>query len=88
MIDEQIWCFDHISEKYSNPEEQCVRYGQDWICQDQIELTWVTGGCVIVNGHKICGNDFYRLAAQKCVQVGDEKICPSALGGHRDAIEP
>ena len=86
MIDERIWCFDHIINKYKDPEQYCVRYSEEWVCADRIQMTWVTGGCVNINGHDICGNDFYRLAAQKCVIVDGVNICPDALGGHKSIV--
>jgi len=62
MIDGQMWCLEHVDEKYKNPAEQCVRYGENWICSDRIHQTWITGGCIDLEGWQVCGNDFYKLA--------------------------
>ena len=89
VIDGELWCLEHIEELYQNPQEQCVRYLtlNGWLCSDRIKQTWVTGGCVIINGKVICGNDFYKLAAQKCVLIDGQNVCPSALGAPHQMME-
>ena len=81
LIEGEMFCLEHIVDKYKNPDHKCVRYVEDWVCADRIQQTWVTGGCVIINGKEICGGDFYRLAAQKCLMIEGQQVCPNALGG-------
>jgi hypothetical protein len=52
----------------------------EWICIDQVDMTWNYGGCFEIGGHHFCGEDSYRVAAQKCVTIDEENVCPNATG--------
>lgn len=78
VIDGEVWCLDRVKQLYE--DSSCVRYLMDWICIDQVEMTWNYGGCFEIGGHNFCGQESIRVAAQKCIKIEDEKVCPNAVG--------
>lgn len=40
-------------------------------------------GCVKVNEHEICGPQMVDLVLQSCVEIGDDWVCPTAVGTKR-----
>ena len=80
-IDGEIWCLDKIKSLYYG--NSCVRYLMEWICLDQVEMTWNYGGCFEIGGQNFCGKDSFRVAAQKCVTIDGESVCPNATGSAR-----
>ena len=61
VIEGEIWCLDKIKSLYFGTS--CVRYLMDWICIDQVEMTWNYGGCFEIGSQSFCGKDSYKIAA-------------------------
>ena len=75
------FCLETILDMYQAPHD-CVMFGEEWICQDEMIHGWKEG-CLEVNSHQLCGSSMVDLVLQNCIDIESKWVCPTAIGTKR-----
>ena len=76
------FCLERVLDLYQAPHD-CVMFGGEWLCQDEMIHAWKEG-CIDINGHRICGPTMVDIVLQSCVEIQKEHVCPTAVGTKRN----